>query len=152
MKKWKILFLLLFSCLLFAGCGKQEVTPPKDLQAVYENMMAIEGMPEMILVPADKAELLYGIPEGNCRQELTAICSDSLNADEIWLIEAKDASAAAEIESLAKKRQEQKASELKDYLPEQYSIVQQGKIIRKGTLVALLISPKVTDLSALLES
>ena len=148
MKKLTAVFL--FLCLLLSGCGKEAPAKP-DLQAVYDKMIASEGMPEMLLVPANKAEMLFGIAEGDCTAAFTAICQDSLLADEIWLIDAKDSAAADRIESLAKMRLEQKASELKNYLPEQYSVVQQGKLIRQENRVALIVSPIVEKLAGFLQ-
>ena len=147
MKKRILVFL--FLCLLLPGCGKEAPAKP-DLPVIYDKMTAMDGMPEMLLVPANKAEMLFGIAEDDCVTHRTAICADSLRADEIWLIEAKDSAAADRIEALAKMRLEQKASELKNYLPEQYGIVQQGKIIRQGNVVALIVSPAVEDLVKLL--
>ena len=113
-------------------------------------MTELKDMPDLLLVPADKAELLYGIAPGKCKQEYLAICQDSLRADEIWLIEAVDYDSADEIEGFAKMHLDQKLKELKDYLPDQYNIVQKAKIIRNSNYVILLVSPAVNELTELL--
>ena len=155
MRKSGFIIILVF-CLLISlsACGetaKKEESAPLNLQEIYESMLAAEETPAMVLVPPDKGELLFGIPADACVQNVTAICQDSLRADEIWLIEAKDEAAAGQIESLAKARIEQKASELKDYLPEQYAVVQKARVIRRGNTVALMISPAAEELAKLFQ-
>ena len=148
MKKPIIVLLLVFIMLQMASCGEKEA-PEVNMPDLYEKILSYDGTPEMVVVPPDKAELLFGISAESCAQEITAICQDSLRADEFWLIEAKDAAAAEQIEALAKARAEQKASELKDYLPDQYQVVQKARIIRKGKNIAMIVSPISDELAKL---
>lgn len=149
MKRSISILLLLTALLGLAGCGKPAAEAP-DFQAVYDSMTAVADMPDMVVVPNDKGEFLFGIAPGDCRQEIVAICQDSLLADELWLIEATDKEAADRIEALAQNRLQQKAAELENYLPEQYQVVQQGQLSREGNCVVLLISPLAKELAKLL--
>ena len=150
MKK-SIFAVLLILTLLLPGCAEKEAEVKSyDFSKVYPAMTEINDLPEMLLLPADKAELLYGIDPEICRQEFLAICQDSLRADEIWLIEAVDNNSAGRIEEFAKMHIEQKSKELKNYLPDQYNVMQKAKLIRNGNYVILLISPAVNELAALL--
>ena len=150
MKRSISILLLLTALLGLAGCGKPAAEAP-DFQAVYDSMTAVADMPDMVVVPNDKGEFLFGIAPGDCRQEIVAICQDSLLADELWLIEATDKEAADRIEALAQNRLQQKAAELENYLPEQYQVVQQGQLSREGNCVVLLISPLAKELAKLLK-
>ncbi len=148
----RTILLVALALLLLTGCGKaaEQVTPVvADPVELYEQMTKLDGMPEMFTVPGDKAYLLLGIDPEDCVVEITAICNDSLQADELWLIQAKDRDAAARIAELAKKRMDQKALELKEYLPEQYEVVQKGVVLEKGDTVILIISPFVDELTKL---
>ena len=150
MKMATRVIVLLLALLGLAGCGKPAAEAP-DFQAVYDSMTAVADMPDMVVVPNDKGEFLFGIAPGDCRQEIVAICQDSLLADELWLIEATDKEAADRIEALAQNRLQQKAAELENYLPEQYQVVQQGQLSREGNCVVLLISPLAKELAKLLK-
>ena len=150
MKMATRVIVLLLALLCLAGCGKPAAEAP-DFQAVYDSMTAVADMPDMVVVPNDKGEFLFGIAPGDCRQEIVAICQDSLLADELWLIEATDKEAADRIEALAQNRLQQKAAELENYLPEQYQVVQQGQLSREGNCVVLLISPLAKELAKLLK-
>ena len=152
MKKRLIaLALLLALSLALVGCGASQAPVPAapDMQALYRKLLSAEDMPEMVLVPGDKAEFLMGVAPADCAQELVALCQNSLRADEFWLIEAVDAAAADRIEALARDRLTQKESELRDYAPEQAQVVREAKLLRSGNCVLLLVSPQAEALAAL---
>ena len=150
MKMATRVIVLLLALLCLAGCGKPAAEAP-DFQAVYDSMTALTDMPDMVVVPNDKGEFLFGIAPGDCKQEIVAICQDSLLADELWLIEATDQEAADRIEALAQNRVQQKAAELENYLLGQYQVVQQAQLSREGNCVVLLVSPLAKELAKLLK-
>ena len=130
--------------LLLSGCGNHTQEAPAgapDMKALYDAFMNLEDMPGMIAVPEDRLAMIYGIESADCAQAVVAVCEDSLRADELWLIEAKDAGAAKTIGELARTRAEQKAEELRDYLPDQFKVAEKAKILEKGNCVYLIISP-----------
>ncbi len=141
--------LALLICL--AACGETAPAAP-DMGGLFRQMTALEGMPEMLEVPPEKAVNFYGIAPEDCVQELTAVCRDSLRADELWLIEAVDEAAAERIAALAQARLEQKGSELESYSPEQYAVVQSAELIRSGNCVVLIVSPMADELAELVAS
>ena len=150
MKMATRVIVLLLALLCLTSCGKPAAEAP-DFQAVYDSMTALTDMPDMVVVPNDKGEFLFGIAPGDCKQEIVAICQDSLLADELWLIEATDQEAADRIEALAQNRVQQKAAELENYLPGQYQVVQQAQLSREGNCVVLLVSPLAKELAKLLK-
>lgn len=139
-------------CTLFlCGCAEKNEDVSIDVNAAYELLLAADNMPEMIVVPADKAELLLGVSAEDCVQAVTAICQVSIQADEIWLVEAKDADAAGRVAELAQNRIDQKSAELENYLPEQFKVVQDARLIRNGNIVVLIISPQAEQLCSILK-
>ena len=149
MKKITATIAILLLLAALTACGAAE-TKAADMSEVYSRMTAAEGMPEMLVVPAEKAVTFFGIAQEDCAQAVTAICQDSLRADELWLVEAVDDAAAGRIAELAQARLDQKSSELKSYAPEQYEIVQSAKLIRDGRCVVLIVSPMADKLAELL--
>ena len=130
--------LLIFG--LAACSGGNESAFEMDVQEVYEQLIALPDMPAMIELPEDKALDFLGLDYSKCVQALAAICAVNIQADEIWLVEAKDGSAAAEIEELARSRVEQRMEEFKGYSPEQYKVLEGAAIFREGNYVVLLVS------------
>lgn len=148
MKKTVILLLAVLMLAGLCACGEDSPAAP-DMQERFEALQQVEGTPEMMVVPPERCDFLFGIVQEDCAQQVVAICQDSLRADEYWLIEAVDSAAADRIEALAKTRLEQKAAELESYLPEQFEVVQQAQLLRQGNCVILLVSPQAEALAKL---
>ncbi len=138
-----LLLTLLALPLLLTGCGGKEKSVPRaDLPALYEQLKALPDAPEMVLISEKRMVNYYGIDPQVCPQALLARCSDGLRADEIWLVEAADEAAAKTIAERAEARIRQLCEETENYLPEQYLIVKQAKVVQVGNSVGLFISPQ----------
>lgn len=146
----KTLLLLLAVLLLWGlcACGQESIAAP-DMQERFDAIRQLDQTPDMLVVPPEKCAILFGIDQADCAQQVVAICEDSLLADEYWLIEAVDSAAADRIETLARTRLEQKSAELESYLPEQYEVVKQARLLRQGNCVILLVSPQAEALAEL---
>lgn len=153
MKKTVIALLLILVTL--TGCAGNaapaETTAaaePLDLQNIYETLTGLENMPEMLLLEPDMQLNFCGIDSADCTQAVVAICSNSLRADEIWLVEAVDEDALARLEELAQSRLTAKAEESITYSPEQYAVVQKAQVITAGKYLAVFVSPEVDAVTA----
>ena len=60
-----------------------------DLKKVYDDCVAL--MPEMTVLDADLMYDFCGVNPEDCAESYVAVCADSLRADEIWIIKAKNA-------------------------------------------------------------
>ena len=146
----KIFALVLCAALLLsmAACGGEAAPAkePVDLNALYESFAP--SLPEMWVLDEDLMLNMFGIKVEDCAQVITAIVSTGLAADEVWLIEAKDADALERLKALADSRMAAKADETVEYLPDQYVFVEKGVILTEGLYLALLVSPDVDTLKA----
>ena len=136
--------------LLTAGCGAQKASA--DMQSVYEQMQRDLDMPEMIMVSEKRLVNVYGIDPETCVQGIFAVAADGLRVDEIWLIEARDDAAAEKLSSFAKSRAEQLCAETENYLPDQYKVAADARIVHKGRYVARFISPGADAMEKLFNS
>ena len=139
----KFLSLILILALILSACGK---SPEKevDLQSVFNSLT--EKMPEMLVLDEAIRLNLLGINSADCRQVITAICADSMRADEIWLLQAKDAAALENLTALAKTRVEAQAEVCESYSPDQYAIVKEAELVTSGLYLALLIGPDAASM------
>ncbi len=156
----KRIFSLLFAMMMvlsLAACGGNADTtagstpaPVKDLNLTETYQTVTNGvqMPEMLLIGNDMLLDLYGIRPDDCKQALVYICSNSLQADEIWMIEAKDATALETLKNLAQSRLDQKDAESITYSPAQNEIVKKAQIIVTGNYLVMICSPEVDALAA----
>ena len=146
MKRLIALTLALMLLCALAGCGGKDSGSDvqMDVQAVYDSMIA--QMPEMLVMDEMMMLNFCGIEAEMCEQAVVSVCFDGLRADEVWLIEAKDADALKQLEALAQSRLERKGEESITYSPEQYEVVQKAEVLTAGNYLAVIVSPDVTEL------
>jgi len=150
MKRLIALMLVLCAVLSLAACGgeeKKETPVTLDLAAIYAKMEP--SLPEMAPLNEDAMLNRYGIRSEMVSEALIYVCLDGLKADEIWLLKATDSEAMTNLEKLAQSRMQAKDEESVTYSPEQNKIVKQGKILKRGDYLALIVSPDVAALEAI---
>lgn len=146
----KRLLALALALLLLSGCAAPEKkTETIDLKAVYQAMEKTGALPDMTAVPESMLLDFYGIDPAWCAEALFMVSADSLLADEVVLIRAKDEAAAKRILPFLESRMQAKAEEAQNYSPEQYAIIKQGRILSQGVEMALIVSPEVDQLVSL---
>lgn len=149
----KLICVLLSAVLLtgvLAGCGAEKKEEKNvDLAAVYATMQ--QTLPEMMTLDAENMLNLLGIQAEDCTQAIAAVCAVGLQADEVWLLQAKDAQALERLKTLAESRMAAKLEETEDYLPDQYVIVKKGVTLTDGNYLAFLISPEVETLQTVFQ-
>lgn len=152
MKKIISLTLAFLLLLGMTACGGKAEPAKKtiDLDAVYEECAAI--MPEMMMLDENTMLNFLGINAEDCAQVITVISAGGLNADELWLIEAKDEEAYDRLINLVNIRLTAKEEETINYTPDQYVIVEKAEILTKDLYIAFLVSPDVEELKAIVEA
>ncbi len=151
MKKSICVIIALCLVLSLAACGNQsQKTVSVDTAALYESLE--QHLPEMFYPDEDTMLNFLGIRAEDCVQYQVAICAEGLRADEVWLIEAKDAAALETLNGLAQSRIQAKLEETETYAPDQFLIVQQAEVWTNGNYLVLLISPEVATLKASVEA
>lgn len=148
MKRIISLLLVLMMAVSFTACGgaQEPAAEPVDLNTIYEGYA--DRVPDMMVMDDTTRLNFLGIQSDDCNQVITAVCATGLQADEVWLIEAKDEAALERIRALAETRMQAKADETVSYNPEQYAIVEKGVILTNGLYLAFLVSPEVESMKA----
>lgn len=146
MKKFFSLILALCLLLSLSACGGKEEAVSVDVNVLYESYS--QYMPDMFFPDEDTMMNFLGVSVEDCVQYKVAICAEGMRADEVWLMEAKDASALENLKQLAQTRVDAKLEETVTYAPDQYVVVEKAVILTQGNYLALLISPDVDALKA----
>jgi len=124
-----------------------------DLEKLYESLMeCYSEQPTMIPLDSTLLADFYGITPEMYSQAVVYFCETGIDADEIWLIEAVDEAAAAQVAALANQNLANKIASFKDYLPDEYAIAKEGKVITTGNFVLLLVSPEVDAMQDYIDS
>lgn len=144
-RKTFLLLLLCLGLLLTAACG-ESAPAHADLQGLYDRFAAEPDMPEMLVLSAKQADSFYGLDVSACPQAVLAICDEGLRVDEIWLIEAENPEQAGAILDIARSHVEQICSETENYLPDQYAVAKNARVLQVGNTVALLLSPRAAEM------
>lgn len=163
MKKILCFALIVITLLSMAACQGNDPTTakpntdsnptvaiPKDLvlSEVYTKIISGAQMPDMMPVDADIMLEMFGIQAAQCKQAQVYLCVNSLRADEIWLIEATDEAALAQLKQLAQNRLTAKDEESVTYSPEQNAIVKKAHLETYGNYLVMIVSPDVETIAA----
>ena len=144
MKRALAIALLFAMTLTLAACGGKAKSA--DLTAVMAEFKLGDEM--MTLELSDLTDI-YGIDAADVKQCAAAMHSSGVNCDEIILIEAVDSAAAGRVKAILDARYQAKLNETKDYLPDEYAIIQQCSVTARGNYVAMIVAPNAAELTAI---
>lgn len=138
MKKIFAIILLVAMVCTLAACGGKKGGNTADLPAVMEKFALGEEM--MSLETADLMDS-YGIAAEDVKQFAAAVSTTGINCDEIVMIEATSAEAAARVKTALDNRYQAKLAETENYLPDEYAIIKTCSVNVKGNYVAMIVGP-----------
>ena len=147
-KMKRILSILVLVVLAFALCGAKLEDGSVDLAAVLEAFELGEEM--MTLDMYDLADLYY-IDLEDMKQAAAAVHTSGINCDEIILIEAVDADAAANVQYILDARYQAKLNETENYLPDEHAIILECAVTANGNYVAMIVAPNAAELVEIYE-
>lgn len=138
MKK-RLLALAAAMMMLLCACASQ-TAKEVSLASVMDELTGKYGLDEgMLTLTADDLMELYGIAGEDVKQFEARLPMESILADEIVLIEATDAQAAARVQEKLEARYQSKLNETRDYLPDEYAKVEKCEVKVDGNYVSLIV-------------
>ncbi len=149
----KLLSLLLAAAMLcsLAACGGGG-TKQADLTKVMADMKAVLSNKEMTEYSAEDLMPNYGIDTADVKQFAAYVDSTGIKGDEIIFLEGKDADAAKRIKEKLDARYQQKETEMKDYLPEEYAVLKKCGVNQNGNYVSMIVSPQYEELNKIYDT
>lgn len=145
MKKILALLMLTAMLLTLTACGGSTTsTVNVDLNSVMTSFVLGD---EMMTLTADDMLNMYGIAAEDCKQFAAAINTTGIKCDEIVLVEAANADAAARVKTALDNRYQAKLNETENYLPDEYAIIKTCSVTANGNLVSMIVAPNAADLT-----
>ena len=109
------------------------------LDRIYTRIGELDSDVLMMELKGDQLSYL-GLQPEDFRDGRFYVCSNGLKADEIWLVETENESAAQAMLSRARERIELRAATFDQYLPEESALARKGIAVTSGRWVGLFIS------------
>lgn len=151
MKRTISLLLALIALLSLVGCAGSQPADV-DLNEILTEMEKQVSLSEMMTLQESDLTDLYGIQPADVEQFYGSMVGDGISPDEIVMIKAKDADAAARVRQALESRLQNKRNEAKGYNPDAYSLMQKSKVSLKGNYVSLLVSSEQDKLTSVYDS
>ena len=123
-----------------AACGSANAATVPNAEQLYGKMEELHLFPEMVRRGDDLIYDFYGIDPSQCVQLLDYVTEDGLIADEVFFAEMKDESYAKEAEQILRDVLSHQAETYRDYMPEEYEKLKNGRIVRNGASVLMIVS------------
>ena len=145
-----LLFLLPLSILY--GCTDAKV--PTKNPSFDEIMGKISNTVDLSTLKEEnfaKLKRLYGISRGEIEEFALYRAPSNIKADEIVLIKVKQAEDTDKVKEKILKRVEKQAANFKDYLPEEYYLIEKKVIKVQNNYLLLVVSPDAEKISEAFE-
>ncbi|GAA0121005.1 MAG: DUF4358 domain-containing protein [Clostridium argentinense] len=131
------------------GCSSKK-EEAKNISAVEigEQIKATVKLDDMKEGDNIKLEKLYDIKADDVENFVLYTASTNLKADEIAVIKAKDSNNVEDIKEKLSKRVEEQGKSFKDYLPEEYFLIEKHVLKNKDNYILLAISKDADKIEA----
>lgn len=146
LKRILLIALSILMAVSAAACGSAKAVSVPNAERLYAKMEELNLFPEMVRRGDELIYDFYGIDPSRCVQLLNYVTEDGLVADEVLFAEMQDESYAKETEEILRDILLHLAESYRDYMPEEYEKVKNGRIVRNGTSVLMIISDHEEEL------
>lgn len=139
--------LLVMIPFLAGGCTKPSSSSP-SLKDLEQKILSATDMQNLQAADSDTFKSLYEINPDEIEGFCLYTANTNIKADEIALIQAKDAETLKSIQDQAAQRLKDKEASFKDYLPEEYYKIQKSVLKTHGNYLLLVVSPDSEKIEA----
>lgn len=153
----KKIIISFFSIMLIAlsvtGCGSTQKAAIKSpsVKDILEKVKQATDVSEMRDGDETKLKKLYGINKDEVEEFVLLTAPSNIKADELLIIKVKDANSINGIKEKISSRIEKQSSSFKDYLPDEYYIIQKNIVKTKDNYVIFAVSKNVDKIASTFE-
>ena len=142
MKKNRM-FALILSCAmllsLLVACGDKKEEKNVDIPELWASMEENLELPMMMQLGDEDLEFLYGMDAADLESYVARVPMMNVHATEFFLAKVKDGK-MDDVKSALEGRQSNLVQQWSQYLPDQYALVQNYKLVVNGNYVLFCIS------------
>lgn len=149
MKRSFVLILTVVLSLALSACSSNDKetaieskVPPK---AMADQMLQQIEQPKLMELESDLVQKLYHLDPALLEDYSIRTPLMNVKTNEIAIVKVKDAKDVAKVETAIKQRAADVQKQFETYLPDQYEIAQNYKLVTKGNYVFFVISDKADD-------
>ncbi|KGM96897.1 hypothetical protein Z968_05235 [Clostridium novyi A str. 4552] len=137
-----VLFTLIFSTSVLLACSKDT---KKDVSTkdIGEKISQSTDLSKMKQGDNSKLEKLYKIKPGEVEEFVLYTAPSNIKADEIAVIKVKGSSKIEDVKGKIEKRIKKQTASFKDYLPEEYALMEKHVLKEKGNYIIFVVSKDV---------
>ena len=136
-------------CLCACGGQKEPEYAQFSVQTVMDDLMTQVTVDDPFVMNENDLLDFFGIQETDWEEFAAVTCGNGISAQEIVLVKAVDEDSAETVQEKLDDRLESRAAQAKDYLPEEYEIIQACETTRHGVYVSMIVHPEHEELEEL---
>lgn len=141
-----MLVLAVLTAFSVCSCGGSDKTPAvADIaKAITDQYPLSDAMGEVS--GADKIKNVYGFEPDDYSEIVAYVNNSGTDQDEIVIVKATSADAVSAIKEKLENKMTAKLNSTKNYLPEQYEMIQKCEVAERGDYVRMIISPNAEEM------
>lgn len=124
----------------------------KSVNDIYQEIESSISLNSPMLVPDDFIMNYYGIDVSTLDEYVFSMSEAAISAETVVILKAKDAGSTGALSASLQTVIDQKRSEMENYLPDQFQIVDKSSVQVKGNYVYLVISEQADAISRIIQA
>lgn len=124
----------------------------KSVQDIYGEIGQKVALNSPMILPDDFIMNYYGIDVSTLDEYVFSMSEAAISAETVVILKAKDAGSTSALSASLQTVIDQKRSEMENYLPEQFEIVDKSSVQVKGNYVYLVISENADAISQIIQA
>lgn len=149
-KKALVRMLLLLFILGILGCAKEKQNNP-TIPEICDSVQQAVDLSSLKVADYPKFKKLYGISRAEIEDFVLYRAPSNIKADEIVIIKVKDAKYIDAVKEKILKRAAKQATSFRDYMPEEYFLVEKRIIKIKGNYILFVVSKDAKKIARIFE-
>lgn len=140
-----VLIMILFT-LTVTGCSQDSAPANPKLSEISQQIKQTADMSNMQEADSSKLEKFYDIDAENLEDFILYTPASNIKTNEIALFRVKEAANIEEVQDKIQKRIDKQSTNFKDYLPEEYFLVEKHVLTTNGNYILLAISTDAEEI------
>lgn len=124
----------------------------KSISDIYGEISQTVSLNSPMLVPDDFIMNYYGIDVNTLDEYVFSMSEAAISAETVVILKAKDAGSTGVLKDSLQMVIDQKRSEMENYLPDQFQIVDKSSVQVKGNYVYLVISEQADAINRIIQA